>query len=341
MDLGQPVAPLLQRLDEPLLLGRFQQRDSVRYQDFSAIWREMRFSDVFLGVSTHSELRRFCGVALTTAVKYFLPPYSYQIRVGGLYLMFALYQTQLFQPPVKIRLALRDWAHAQTFLFDSVDSGHHDVVYIFQKLVFAKAFHYTAMPHLLTYQKMRKPKKEPVCTEFLGRTTAVQDLLSSSMLEELTNIQGLYHNLKQGTVGVGGQVAMIHQDLTSCLKDTMSEFIAWQEEKFPLQGSKNTTHRRAVDKEEESSSSRVKRLSSIKQRSYGSYQEASRYRRHRAAGAEASQASAPRQVWEAAGPQRKKVPSLRERTCKSLGEPQEDGAFLPWMMSAVEKGEAD
>jgi len=30
------------------LLGRFQQTDTVRFEEFSAIWREMDFSSVFL-----------------------------------------------------------------------------------------------------------------------------------------------------------------------------------------------------------------------------------------------------------------------------------------------------
>ncbi|CAN9514587.1 unnamed protein product [Ophioblennius macclurei] len=327
--------PAFSELFDPLLtedveemLGRFQQLDSVRFEDFSAIWREMRFSDIFLGIDTQSEMRRFCKVALITAVKYFLPPYCYQIRVGGLYLMFALYQKQLFKPPMNIRLALRDWAHVQTFLLNSMRSGHHDAVYIYHKLVYAKAFHYTAMPQLLSFQKMRKPKKQTVCTEFLGRTTAVQDLFSASILEEVTNIQGLYETLKQATLGVGSQVAVTHRDFTSCLTDTMSEFIAWQEKKFPPQGSK---------KEEESSSSkRTKLLSSIKQKSYGNYQEASKHRRHRHVEVVGCQTSAPEQVQL-----RKRPPSLRARTWRKHGVAQEDGVFQPWTMSSVEKEEAD
>ncbi|XP_034545363.1 snRNA-activating protein complex subunit 1-like [Notolabrus celidotus] len=222
--------PLTEDVEE--LLARFQHTDSVRYQIFSAIWREMCFSDIFLGISRGSDLKRFCRVTLATAVKYFLPPYSYQIRVGGLYLMFAFYHTQLIVPPVQIRLALRDWAQVEKFLKESMDSGHLDVVYIYRKLIETKAINYTAMPHFLNFQKQKKPTKEQVCAQFLGRTTAVHDLLSAEILEEVTNTQNLYEKQKGTTAEVKSQVNMTHQDQAAQMKDCMTQFITWQQRDF-------------------------------------------------------------------------------------------------------------
>uniref|UniRef100_UPI0037E94AAB snRNA-activating protein complex subunit 1-like n=1 Tax=Semicossyphus pulcher TaxID=241346 RepID=UPI0037E94AAB len=330
-------SPLTEDVEE--LLGRFQQTDSVRYQDFSAIWREMCFSDVFLGIHRAGELKRFCRITLATALKYFLPPYSYQIRVGGLYLMFAFYHTQLAFPPVQIRLALRDWAQVEKFLKDSVLSGHHDVLYIYHKLVQTKAIHYTAMPHFLLFQKQRKPKKEPVCAEFLGRTTAVQDLFSADILEEVTNIQNQYENLKQATAEVSTQVTMTHRDLAACLKDCMSDFITWQEKTFS-QAKKDNNSEDLEEEQggEESSSKRARLLSSIKQKSYSNIQQASKSRRHRQAEAVDSSSSGAEHVQEAAVQQRK-PPSLRARTWKSLGVMKEESRLQAWLLSAPEQQE--
>lgn len=195
------------------LLSRFQGADSVRYSDFSLIWREMRFADVFLGICRSGEAKSFTRVSLATAMKYFLPPYSFQIRVGGLYLMFGFYHTQLVVPPVNIRLALKDIAAVQKFLVDSLDAGHYDIVYIYEKLVAARAFHYTAMPHHLHFQKQKKPKRDPVCSSFLGRTSAVHDLLSLDLLEELSNVHIHYTKIKESTVEVGSSVNMSQRDL--------------------------------------------------------------------------------------------------------------------------------
>lgn len=333
-------SPLTEDVEE--LLARFQQTDSVRYDAFSAIWREMGLSDVFVGVCRGGELKRFSRITLATAMKYFLPPHSYQIRVGGLYLMFGFYHTQLAVPPVRIRLALRDWASVQKFLKESVNSGHQDVVYIYKKLVAAKAVHYTAMPHFLSFQKQMKPKQEPVCAEFLGRTTAVQELISSDILEELSNIHSQYEKLKEATVEVGSQVTMTQRDFATSLKDVMSEYITWQQKTFS-QDHKDQNSDDDDEEEEEKldkteSSSRARLLSSIKQKSYQNFQEASKSRRHRQAQAVESSSSGAEQVQEAVL-QRKKHLSLRARTWKSLGMTQENSRVQAWLLSAPEHPE--
>ncbi|XP_032383146.1 snRNA-activating protein complex subunit 1-like [Etheostoma spectabile] len=341
--------PLTEDVEQ--LLARFQHTDSVRYELFSAIWREMSFSDVFRGISSVAELKRFCRVALATAVKYFLPPYSYQVRVGGLYLMFGLYHTQLAIPPVKIRLALRDWTPIQKFIKDSLKYGHQDVVYIYEKLVATKAIHYTAMPHFLIFQKQMKPKRDAVCTEFIGRSTAVQDLISADILEELSNIQNHYEQLKEATTEASCQATMTHRTFSAQLKDCMSEFITWQQKTF----SQENKGKKSVDDcdedgdededemekhaEAESSSSRARLLSSIKQKSYSNFQEAPKSRRHRKAKTVESYSSGAEQVQETGVGQRKRPPSLRARTQKSLGVTRDDSKLQAWLLSAPKKQE--
>lgn len=337
-------SPLTEDVEE--LLARYQQTDSVRYEVFSTIWREMVFSDVFRGIANVAEIKRFSRVALATAVKYFLPPYSYQIRVGGLYLMFALYHTQPGSPPVKLRLAVRDWPVVEKFVKDSVDSGHQDVVYIFRKLVFDKAIHYAAMPHFLTFHKQKKAKKESLCAGFLGRTTAVQEFSSAEVLEELTNVQGQYEMLKAATVEVSCEVTTTQPDFTSRLRDCMSEFMTWQQKTFSqVKKEKNSGDDDDDDDEEEKqqqteaeySSSRAQLLSSIKQKSYSNFQETSKSR-GRAETAESS-CSGAEQVREVATQRRRRPPSLRARTRKSLGVTREQCQLQAWLLSVPETQE--
>lgn len=329
------------------LLSQFQGADSVRYSDFSLIWREMRFADVFLGICRSGEAKSFTRVSLATAVKYFLPPYSFQIRVGGLYLMFGFYHTQLVVPPVNIRLALKDRAAVQKFLVDSLDAGHYDIVYIYEKLVAAKAFHYSAMPHHLHFQKQKKPKRESVCTSFLGRTSAVHDLLSLDLLEELSNVHTHYARLKESTVEVGSRVSMSQRDLVPSLEKCMKQFVTWQQKTFSRgQNDKSTDDEGDEEQEEKKkrqskaeSSSRVSLLQSIKQKSFQNFQVASKSRRHRqtqvvdSAGSGAEQVPEGRKKWQ-------RPPSLRARTWKSLSVPEEETKTHAWLLSAPEEWES-
>nr|XP_057920116.1 snRNA-activating protein complex subunit 1-like isoform X2 [Doryrhamphus excisus] len=288
------------------LLGRFQQKDSIRFDDFSAIWRDMRFSDVFLGIFGVGEMREFCKVAMITAAKYFLPPYCFQVRVGGLYLMYAFYHTQLVTPPVHIRLALRDWDYVQKFLQDSMVSGHLDVVYIYRKLVSSKAFQYTGMPHLLNFRKPKRPKNQKLCSEMLARATAVNDLLSEDYLEEVTNIQNHYEKMKQ--------------DLEE--HNTFHQTKEEDEEK-PIY--------------EEDSHSRASLLASIKKKSYGKPEDhGSKSRRHRQ-GVVHSSSSGPEQEHGGRELNPTKPLSLRARTWKALGKNTEKSELAPWLLSAPDQ----
>lgn len=332
--------PLTEDVEE--LLARFQQTDTVRFELFSDIWRQMRFQEVFLGVHRQNELKSFCKITLNTAIKYFLPPYSYQIRVGGLYLMFAFYNTQTIVPPLLLRLPLRDWDSIHKFLKDSEEAGHLDVVYIYRKLFAAKAIYFTAMPNTLKYNHQRKMKSERMCSEFIGRSTVIQELLASEILEEQNNIQSQYEKLKKAMGDVSLQVNMTHQDLASRMKDCMSAFITWQNKTFSQSSKKKKKKKSSSEDdqsdEDESCSSRARLLSSIKQKSFRNVQQASKSRRHRQtenAGSAEEQDEEPRQ--RRPGERKKRPPSLRARTWKNLEVKEDDTAVQTWLLSAPEQ----
>lgn len=333
--------PLVADVEE--LLARFQQADTVRYEAFSAVWREMKLSDVSFGIGRAGNMKRFARTTLATAMKYFLPPYNFQIRVAGLYLMFGFYHTQLAVPKVQIRIPLRDWPSVQNFLRDSADSGHLDVIYIYRKLAAAKAMHYTAMPHYLTFRRQRQPAKEPpVCAEFLGRTTAVQELLSSDFVEELSNIQSRYEKLKE-VAELGSEVDMVHRNLPACMNDILLGFHNWQRKAFPQPGRADNSDSDDDEKDEEKlsraeSSSRARLLSSIKQKSFRGVQEASKSRRHRQNQLAESSGSGAEQSQEAE-PRRRRPLSLRARTCQSFGVTDVKRESQAWLLSAPETWE--
>lgn len=51
---------------------------------------------------------------------------------------------------LQIRLALKDWEDVMKFEKNAVDAQHHDTVYILRQLMFLNAFHFTAMPRLVS-----------------------------------------------------------------------------------------------------------------------------------------------------------------------------------------------
>ncbi|GAA6227422.1 snRNA-activating protein complex subunit 1-like [Lates japonicus] len=298
------------------LLSRFQQTESVRFEVFSKIWREMNFSHIFYG-TVKREKRAFSRLVLDSAYSFFLPPFSFQIRVGGLYLLYGLYQCQTASPPEQIRLALKDWDDVKKFEKDALDAQHYDTVYIFRKLMSLKAFHFTAMPTLLAYQKKRKVERSALCEEFVERASRPQELINIELLEELSNIHGLYEKLKTSVSSMSEQadssLNLTHKDLVPQLRSTVVHFYNWQQRKDGAEEDEDSGEGTSSQQE---CSIRAERLASIKSKAYGQAAEASKSRRHRQVevdftSSEAGPSNTP-------GPSRITKPSLKARTNENV-----------------------
>lgn len=272
------------KLDCEELLSRFQKTESVRFETFSKIWREMKFSEIFYGGVSNSRKRAFTRLILDKACCFFLPPFSFQIRVGGLYLLYSLHGCQTAVPTQHIRLALKDWEHVQKFVKDARDAQHWDAVYILQQMLGRKAFHFTAMPTLLSFNNKRKPERSPLCEDFIERTSRPHELINPETLEELSNIHELYAKMKTAVTASSEQavssIDLIRKNLVPELHGTVMDFYKWQQSGDAADDHSEDDGGEGPSSQQESSK-RADLLASIKSRAFGQASEAVRSRRHR------------------------------------------------------------
>ncbi|XP_073672740.1 snRNA-activating protein complex subunit 1a [Garra rufa] len=308
------------------LLGRFQQTESVRYEEFSAIWREMDFSTVFFGNLSNHEKRSFTRLTFTTAYRYILPPYSFQIRVGGLYMIYGLYNTQLIWPKEKIRIALKDWYDVQKLIMDAKSCHHLDVVYIFKRLLSSKAFYFTAMPKKLTFDGSGRVQHN-VNEEFRDRKDRVAELASIEMLEEIANVHAHYERLKKSSVPTSSSVTLLN--LTYSVQKCASEYQQWQHK---IAAAKDDNSKKESTQKSESSS-RAELLAAIKSKTYGQGSKGTKSRRHRRVEIVTSSPGTD----EALFSQKKRPPSLRTRTWQIFGKPGEPEPTQEWLLSVMEE----
>ncbi|NXE22595.1 SNPC1 protein, partial [Ardeotis kori] len=280
------------------LLGAFQEADTVRFERFTELWRERRFHTIFYGKIRALERNKLTKKTLELAQQYFLPPYAFQIRVGALYLLYGLYNTQLCQPKQKIRIALKDWPEIQRFQQDLIDSQHYDAAYIFRTLRLARAFHFTAMPKLLNYRTKKKIQENESKEEFKDPSSRVNSLITNDVLEELMNIHDHYQKMKCVISADKSQpdkaLSLIKDDFVVTLKDITLEHQQWQQNRMKLFLNATETNKVSNKKEEETSlgsegSERANALARIKYRSYSAVVEASKSRRHRQVKLESSE----------------------------------------------------
>ncbi|XP_066535978.1 snRNA-activating protein complex subunit 1b [Hoplias malabaricus] len=293
------------------ILSRFQSTDSVRYEEFSAIWRHMNFSSIFYGRLEHSESRSFTRLVFSIVGPYFLPPHTFQIRVGGLYLLYGLYNTQLNSPKEKIRLALKNWDDVMELHRDAVNAQHYDVVYILKQLLSEKAFYFTAMPDPLFFNiKWKRGKtSQQVDETFMDRPSRPQQAISTDVLEELANVHEHYKKLKQAVLGEKhkSELSLIRQNLEPKLRGAVLTFHQWQNnqaefDKFAGEGTSS----------QEESSHRAQLLESIKFGAYGTAVKACQSLSYRQG--EVTKAAMDTEPTGKVSNYKKKVSSLKKRT---------------------------
>ncbi|KAM9777591.1 snRNA-activating protein complex subunit 1b [Neosynchiropus ocellatus] len=292
------------------LLRRFQKTQSVRFEVFTQIWRDLKFEQIFYGVEFH-ERRPFCRLVLDVASQFFLPPFTYHIRVGGLYLLYALAHKQLTEPPEQVRLALKDWKEVQQFEEDSLNARHYDVVLILRRLLAEKLVQFTATPTLLCYRKKREVKTHAdFSKEFLERSSRPRNLISTELLEELANVHHMYKKLKSSVpdVSQNSESNKTRQDLVSRLEGAVLEFSQWQNGQTEAEQGEVTTEEESSSVDPESSR-RAQLLSRIKTKAFQTATQASKSRRHRQVQVDSQPAHSSR---------RSSRPSLKTRTIKHL-----------------------
>ncbi|KAB0344659.1 hypothetical protein FD754_021585 [Muntiacus muntjak] len=128
-------APAGLKNDFKSLLSCFREMDSVLFEDFFELWRSLKFGTIFQG--------------LAFAWRYFLPPYTFQIRTG-----------------ILIRVALKDWDEILKFQQDLINAQHFEAAYIFRKL-------------------KTKIQRAEITEEFKDSNDCVMKLITSDVLEEM------------------------------------------------------------------------------------------------------------------------------------------------------------
>ncbi|XP_061169548.1 snRNA-activating protein complex subunit 1-like [Saccostrea echinata] len=287
------------RTDYEALLKRFTETDSVRYDEFSAIWRDMKFSQIYAGRQDEGELQDFIDECLKIALKFYLPPYSFQIRVGGLYILFGIYSIQPIIRKRKIRVTSDTWNQILEFQNEAHLQEHLDVEFIFHKLRYYDAFEFCATEsHVYPNKSDTVVDDSSTREEFKEEQSMLYDLFSTDVLEQLAAVHQHYHHMKvamenQKNIAHGENetdmpaksLDVIQQDLVPSITKAL---ITYQEKrKANLHPRKHATETESDGERDEDYSvflhlgEGTSRQSSVKTRAYKKLAKPSRSRRHR------------------------------------------------------------
>ncbi|XP_078573586.1 snRNA-activating protein complex subunit 1-like [Branchiostoma floridae x Branchiostoma japonicum] len=276
------------RTDCERLLQLFTETNSVRYEQFSALWRQTNFSLIHYGRKEAREQREFIEGAFQIVQNFLLPPYSFQVRVGALYLLYGLYYTQLNKPKVKIRMTLKTWCELLVFHQEVTEQQHLDVDFIFRTLRMDKAFLFTATPTQLifgTKEKLPDETDDRENDQLKEQQSVLPQVLGDS-LEQLQDVHEKYHNMKC-ELGVGGRpdpsLEVVKTGIAESIAEKIHKYEEWRKStkgrtrgrKRPVSDDESTMDEGLIE-----SRKRASRIAKIKGKSYGTFAKMPRSIRH-------------------------------------------------------------
>ncbi|XP_046573654.1 snRNA-activating protein complex subunit 1-like [Haliotis rubra] len=189
------------------LLETFSTRKTVRYEHFADLWRSMKFSYLYAGRKNDRECREFYEEVNHIALSFHLLPYDFQVRTGGLYILYGLYFTQPCVPKIPIRVTNQVWNEIMDFQKCAHSQKHYDVEYVFQKLFREHAFLFVATPkevYIKSKDKTQADKggdADSLTRDSLRMEDSVSTVFTPDILQQLRAIHMQYQQIKLGIAG--------------------------------------------------------------------------------------------------------------------------------------------
>ncbi|XP_057742028.1 uncharacterized protein LOC130960602 [Arachis stenosperma] len=100
------------------LIGEFTQNESTTLADMKRVWLSKKFSYIYES-SPASNLAFFMQSLYAQCIGYMCGTASLSQRLGGLYCLYCLYETQPFKPPFKVYLSLGEVKKLRTLVVDA------------------------------------------------------------------------------------------------------------------------------------------------------------------------------------------------------------------------------
>ncbi|XP_060596485.1 snRNA-activating protein complex subunit 1-like isoform X2 [Ruditapes philippinarum] len=211
------------------LLQKFSSAGTVRYEKFAECWRELNMSCYCAGRQTIREAKEFVEQCFNIASQFWLPPSSFLVRAGALYLLYGLYNYQLVQPKVKIRATPDQWKEIVEFQKEAREQQHLDLDFVFQKLLLEKAFQFVATPEEAGHKSKGVEDSKIIPDSMKEETSMLDEIFSSSSLNQLALVHDQYQKMKLALNGEDASepdtsLNIVHPDLISGIYKTLQTY---------------------------------------------------------------------------------------------------------------------
>ncbi|KAK6166519.1 hypothetical protein SNE40_023186 [Patella caerulea] len=222
-----PIAGVKEDLDS--LIQKFSESGTVRYENFSSAWKQKKLSMIQSGRQDQQEAREFLEDVFRLAVVYYLPPNNFQVRTGGLYLMFGLFNTQFCIPPVKFRMTLQMWKDALDYQKEAHSQQHYDIDFVFHSLKALSAFQFVASESEMYLKgSNRRNIMQDIPSHVSDEVSKIDAIFTKDHVRQLSAVDYQYQQLKIALAGPNAKkpdiaLAVIQDSLIDSLNSTIQQ----------------------------------------------------------------------------------------------------------------------
>ncbi|KAL6144678.1 hypothetical protein ACLB2K_055369 [Fragaria x ananassa] len=134
------LAPMKRDMDD--LISQFAAADSTRFSDMKQVWLSKKFSYIYNARPTcANSLALFMQSLYSHSIAHLISPHSsLSRRLGGLYCLYCLHETQPFMPPFKIYLSLEELKKLRSLVAEAKVRGLGAAAALVRRLLEKKAF---------------------------------------------------------------------------------------------------------------------------------------------------------------------------------------------------------
>ncbi|GAB4828249.1 hypothetical protein Ancab_035161 [Ancistrocladus abbreviatus] len=130
-------SPFKQDIDE--LIQEFDEGEFKMLGEMKRLWLSRKFSYIFDALP-FANLPVFMQSMFTHCLSHMVTTSSLPHRLGGLYCLYCLYETQPFKPPFKIYLSLGELRRLKTLVTDAKEKGIKVVTAIVRRMLEGNSF---------------------------------------------------------------------------------------------------------------------------------------------------------------------------------------------------------
>eukprot|EP01098_Paradermamoeba_levis_P004669 TRINITY_DN1988_c0_g1_i6.p1 TRINITY_DN1988_c0_g1~~TRINITY_DN1988_c0_g1_i6.p1 ORF type:complete len:255 (-),score=74.81 TRINITY_DN1988_c0_g1_i6:425-1123(-) len=213
-------------------------KGSHTFQDFKQLWKQRKFSLIHQAKYPELEEREFVSTLFTSTLSFLTSSHTLQLKLGVMYCLYLLYETQLVEPKVNIKVSMYLWLEFLKLYENIKQNLILDAYQIFRKMKREKFFCFTCFIRLVPQSSPGNLSTlEEIKSEMLNREGTL--LRAVADVDSIETIQILYNVAKSQALGESltlsqeisnanpehqSVVNIINQNLISEMRQLITEF---------------------------------------------------------------------------------------------------------------------